>query len=140
MEKDVEKECKFGPMVQFTRDTGLIIRLMAMVDSSTQMEMFIKVNGQTMLLMDKENTSIQMALNTLVNGKMINKMVMVLKPGQMEPDTKAIMSMAKNLDKAIFPGTMDLVILVTFKKIRFKAKVPIHGLTADVTSETGKIT
>jgi len=64
MEKDVAKECKFGLTVQFTRDTGLIIRLMAMVDSSTQMEMFIKVNGKTMLLMDKENTSIQMALNT----------------------------------------------------------------------------
>ena len=111
-----------------------------MVDSSTQMEMFIKVNGKTTLLMDKENTSIQMALNMQVNGKMINKTGMVSKPGQMEPDTKAIMSMAKNLVKAIFPGTTDLNILVISKKIRFKEKDNIHGLTADVTSETGKIT
>jgi len=54
MVKDMEKELKFGMMVQNMKDHGKMINLMDMAHFITQMEMYIKDIGKIIGLMGKE--------------------------------------------------------------------------------------
>ena len=62
-------------------------KLMVRAHYFTQMEMFTQETGEMTKLMDLENTLMTMGLHTRVNGKMISSMEMVLKHGQMVPNT-----------------------------------------------------
>ena len=60
------------------------------------------------------------------------------KYGLMEPDTKDIIVMAKNMGKANFFGLMDLHMKVNLSKIILKEKALINGLMEEFILEIGK--
>lgn len=53
-----------------------------------QMVIYMKVNGLTIWLTEKDNTLILEEGLTKANGSMINNMVMVMRNGRMDQNTK----------------------------------------------------
>ena len=64
------------------------------------MEIFMKEDGRMIKLTAMDNICTQMEQPILVIGLKINSKVVEPKPGQMEPGTRVITSMARSMDRA----------------------------------------
>lgn len=80
---------KFGLMVPNMRESGVSIRLMAGVNSGTQMETYMKACGKTTRLMVMAFMYMLMAPNMKATGKTIYKMAQAQKAGAMAASMKA---------------------------------------------------
>lgn len=74
----MEKEYKFGKMVQYTKDIGLQIKHVDMEDSSMQMVMYILENGKIINHMARVYIFTKMVQNMKVNGMKIFNTEMVI--------------------------------------------------------------
>ena len=89
----MEEEFKYGQMVLGMMGSGKMTKQMGMADQFMLMEMFTKVLGQMMMLMEWVHINIMKVANILATGLEIKDMVLVLKNGQMEPDLTEIIKM-----------------------------------------------
>lgn len=89
--KETVEAIKFGQMDLFTKVIGRMIKLMEEADLSMLMEMYMKVNGRMTKPMAMVNICTLMALNMKVNGKKINNTVREKKHGLMAHAMKEIM-------------------------------------------------
>jgi hypothetical protein len=79
------------------------------------MEIFIKANGKMTKLMALEFIFMLMVHNIQVFGKMINKMEMGHKNGQMEVNIKDHINWVKKMVKASIYGQMEVITKVIGK-------------------------
>lgn len=98
-ENDKDLVSKYGLMAPNMLDNGNIIKPMDKGLYIMLMEIFIKVNGLMIRLVDREHIHIKMVPNMLVSGKTINKMVMVSNSGLMDKSMKDNIRMALKLVK-----------------------------------------
>lgn len=108
MTTDMGEELRSGMMAQSIKDSGKTTRQMEKDDSFMLMETCMRETGSTIRLTVKESIPILMELNTLETGKKINRMVMVLRLGQMVQSTQALMSTERNTERESSCGLMDL--------------------------------
>lgn len=87
---------KFGKTTPCMRDTGSMIRPMAEADSSTAMEMSMKVSGKTIRHMAKECIPKVMVRAIQASGLKIYNMASALRSGQMALLTRGIVIYMKN--------------------------------------------
>ena len=85
---ETEEEFRYGPMDQDMMDSGRMEWLMVEVDLFMLMEMFMKVNGSKIKLMDMEYNKIITEVVTKASGKTTNNTVTASKSGQMAAPTK----------------------------------------------------
>jgi len=90
---------KYGLMDQNMLVNGKIIKPMDRVFYIMQMVMFTKDNGLMIKLVDKELILTKTAPNTSVNGKTINKTDMVLNNGLMDKSMKVNTKMVQRQEK-----------------------------------------
>lgn len=114
----MDLENKFGLMELNILGSGVKIEHMAKVNLSTWMEMYTMDSGQMTKLMEQAFTVMLMVLCMKVNGEMIFSMVKVLKPGQIQVDMKASMSMVVNTVLEHINGVMEVNTMVTGEKIK----------------------
>ena len=72
----MDKEFRFGQMVQDMKETGIMTWHQAMVNYITQIMMYMKESGRRIKQMEEECIHMLMALNTMENGRMISNMDM----------------------------------------------------------------
>jgi hypothetical protein len=89
-DKDMDQDLRFGLMEQSMRVNGETIKLMERVNFGMQMEMFMKEIGKTIKLMALVCISMLMGPNMKEIGKMICKTDGELKVGQMEVNMKEV--------------------------------------------------
>ena len=85
---ETEEEFRYGPMDQDMMDSGRMEWLMVEVDLFMLMEMFMKVNGSKIKLMDMEYNKIITEVVTKASGKTTNNTVTASKSGQTAAPTK----------------------------------------------------
>lgn len=90
---------KCGLMVLGTKDSGQMIKQMAMVNLDMQMAMCMKVIGIMIRLMAKEFILMPTALPMKVTGMKISSMVSVKRAGLTEQFTKDIILKARSMGK-----------------------------------------
>ena len=78
--------------------------------------------------------------STSATGKKTNNTAMVLKHGQMVPNTKEIMSLVKSMVLELSNGQINQIILVNFIIITSMAKVFTPGLMVENMKENGEQT
>ena len=100
--------------------------------------MYTRDNGEMIKLTVLETTDMQMVLLTMVSGKMISNMVRVLRPGQMEQDTRAPITRVRSMERGLYSLLMDQCILVTFSKMRLVVVEFISGQMAKLMMEIGR--
>lgn len=81
--KEMEEEYRSGKMGQDMMVSGLMVKHMDEEDLFMLKVIYMMVNGLKIKHMDMEFNKIIKEVDMKVNGKMINKMVKVLKNGQM---------------------------------------------------------
>jgi len=88
-----------GPITLSTMASGLMTKLMDMVNCITQMATYMKVTGLTIRPMVKEHTFMLMVLATWVPGKTINRMGLVRRRGLTALCIKETTTKVRSMDK-----------------------------------------
>lgn len=96
-----------------------------------QMEMFMKVNGEMIKLMDRVSITTLMELVMRDTGKRISSMDMVKKHGQMELAMKESTKKVKRMDLESFHGLTGQHTKVHFMITTLRASVFTPGLIID---------
>ena len=97
---------KNGQMEPGMRDNGKITKHTDLESSGMLMGTSLKVSGRTTRQMARGLIRISMVRSTKVTGKMICKMDLELKPGQMDPNMKEITRVERNTDMVPMSGWM----------------------------------
>jgi len=137
MTTDTEEEFKSGMMAQFIKVNGRMIKQTEKVDSSTLMEMSMKVIGLMIRLMVTEFILILMELNTSETGKKTSRMDMVLRHGQMVLSIQELTLMERNTVKVNLFGLMAQDMRENLMTTTFMELESMNGLTEDSTTESG---
>lgn len=103
---------KFGPMAASTKESGQTIVQTERVSSGTLMVTSTRVTGMMTKLTVTGFTNMLMGPSTLENGKMINKMELDLRLGQMEAGTKVSIEKERSMERACTSGSTALSTLV----------------------------
>lgn len=104
------------------------------------MVMSMRVNGSMIKPMVRALILTWMGPNIMVIGKRTNNTVLVLRPGPMAQNMKAIMNMGKSTVPVLSSGLMDHSTLENFIIITSMARVSIPGVTAENTKVNGETT
>ena len=132
------KEPSAGKTEASSWATGRMIKPMVEVDSFTLTAMHMRVTGLMIKLKVEEHTSTWTAPSTSVTGKKIDNTATELRPGQIMPNMRATMNMARSMESVHSSGRMAHLILVSSTTIISTAREFTHGLTTGFTKENGE--
>lgn len=110
---DMVEDTKYGQTEVYMKVTGKTIRLTVVVDSYTQMVIFMTVNGKMIKHMDSENILTLMVPNMKAIGSTISSTVKEKKSGQMVHSTKETTNLARKMDLENFCGLTGLLMKET---------------------------
>jgi hypothetical protein len=137
IDRDMGMECRFGQMGQDMKVNGNSIKLLEKAYFIMSTEIFLTVSGNMIKQMDSEPTTTLTVVSMKASGLTIFKMVKDKKHGKMDQLTKVATKKAKSMVRDYMFGVTEVSITVNGSVIKYKVLELINGLMAVFTKESG---